>query len=161
MKRIVVTNFVYLTRERLKELEQELIELKTNGRKEMAQTIAEARAHGDLSENAEYDAAKEKQGLLELKISKLEDLLTRVQVIDTSALNNDEVHILSSVTVRNLKTQKTYKYLLVSPEEADLEQGKIALSSPVGSALMGRKKGEIVDAKVPAGIIKFEILEIE
>lgn len=156
-----MTNFVYLTRERLKELEQELIELKTNGRKEMAQTIAEARAHGDLSENAEYDAAKEKQGLLELKISKLEDLLTRVQVIDTSALTNDEVHILNSVTVKNLKTQKTYKYLLVSPEEADLEQGKIALSSPVGAALMGRKKGEIVDAKVPAGIIKFEILEIE
>lgn len=156
-----MTNFVYLTRERLKELEQELIELKTNGRKEMAQTIAEARAHGDLSENAEYDAAKEKQGLLELKISKLEDLLTRVQVIDTSALTNDEVHILSNVTVKNLKTQKTYKYLLVSPEEADLEQGKIALSSPVGAALMGRKKGEIVDAKVPAGIIKFEILEIE
>lgn len=156
-----VTNFVYLTRERLKELEQELQDLKTNGRKEMAQTIAEARAHGDLSENAEYDAAKEKQGLLELRISKLEDLLTRAQVVDASSMPKDEVHILSKVTVKNLGNQKLFTYLLVSTEEADLQSGKIALTSPVGAALMGKRKGDKVQAKVPAGIINFEILEIE
>lgn len=156
-----MASFVYLTRERLKELEDELKELKTNGRKEMAQIIAEARSYGDLSENAEYDAAKEKQGLLELKISKLETLLQRVQVVDTSAMPNDEIHILSTVQVKNLNNQKTYKYTMVSPEEANLQDGKIAISSPVGAALMGKKKGETVEAKVPAGIIKFEVLDIE
>lgn len=156
-----MASFVYLTRERLKELEDELKDLKTNGRKEMAQIIAEARSYGDLSENAEYDAAKEKQGLLELKISKLEELLARVQVIDTSSMPNDEIHILSKVQVKNLNNQKTFNYIMVSPEEADLQQGKIAITSPVGAALMGKKKGETVQAKVPAGIIKFEILEIE
>lgn len=156
-----VANIVFLTRERMKELEQELQDLKSNGRKEMAQVIAEARSYGDLSENAEYDAAKEKQGLLELKISKLEDLLSRAQVVDAGAIPSDEVRILSTVTVKNLTNSKTFKYTLVSTEEADLQQGKIAISSPVGSALMGKKKGEIADAKVPAGLIKFEIIEIE
>jgi len=156
-----VASFVYLTRERLKELEDELKDLKTNGRKEMAQIIAEARSYGDLSENAEYDAAKEKQGLLELKISKLEELLARVQVLDTSAMPKDEVHILSKVKVKNLNNQKTFEYIMVSPEEANLQQRKIAITSPVGAALMGKKQGETVQAKVPAGIIKFEILEIE
>lgn len=156
-----MASFVYLTRERLKELEDELKDLKTNGRKEMAQIIAEARSYGDLSENAEYDAAKEKQGLLELKISKLEELLARVQVLDTSAMPKDEVHILSKVKVKNLNNQKTFEYIMVSPEEANLQQRKIAITSPVGAALMGKKQGETVQAKVPAGIIKFEILEIE
>ncbi|MFA8343968.1 MAG: transcription elongation factor GreA [Rhodothermaceae bacterium] len=156
-----MASFVYLTRERLKELEDELKELKTNGRKEMAQIIAEARSYGDLSENAEYDAAKEKQGLLELKISKLEELLARVQVVDTSSMPNDEIHILSKVQVKNLNNQKVFNYIMVSPEEANLQQGKIAITSPVGASLMGKKKGETVQAKVPAGIIKFEILEIE
>ncbi len=156
-----MASFVYLTRERLKELEAELKELKTNGRKEMAQVIAEARSFGDLSENAEYDAAKEKQGLLELKISKLEELLSRAQVIDTSTFSNDEVHILSTVTVKNLKTQKVVDYTLVSPEEANLQAGKIAMTSPVGAVLMGKKKGEIAEAKVPAGVIKFEIIDIK
>jgi transcription elongation factor GreA len=155
-----VTNFVYLSRERLKELEEEIKELKTNGRKRMAERIAEARSYGDLSENAEYDAAKEEQGLFELKISKLEDLLGRARIIDTSAMPKDQVHILSSVKVKNLNNSKIFEYTLVSPEEADLEKGKIAMSSPVGQALMGKKLGEIVTAKVPAGLIKFEIIEI-
>ena len=156
-----MANFVYLTSERLREIESEVKELKTNGRKEMAQTIAEARSYGDLSENAEYDAAKDAQGLLELKISKLENLLSRAQIIDNSNLPKDEVHILSRVKVKNLNNQREFEYILVSPEEADLQQGKIALTSPVGSALMGRKLGEIVTAQVPAGVIKFEVLSIE
>lgn len=156
-----MTNFVYLTAERLREIESEVKELKTNGRKHMANTIAEARSYGDLSENAEYDAAKDAQGLLELKISKMENLLSRAQIIDGSTFPEDEVHILSNVKVKNLNNAKTYEYLLVSPEEADLQQGKIALTSPVGKALMGKKLGELVEAQVPAGIIKFEILSID
>lgn len=156
-----MTNFVYLSRERLKELEEEIKELKTNGRKRMAERIAEARSYGDLSENAEYDAAKEEQGLFELKISKLEDLLRRARIVDTSSMPKDQIHILSTVKVKNLNNSKVFTYTLVSPEEADLEKGKIALSSPVGQALMGKKVGESVNAKVPAGVIKFEILEIE
>ena len=155
-----MTSFVYLTAERLREIENEVKELKTNGRKEMANSIAEARSFGDLSENAEYDAAKDAQGLLELKISKMEDLLSRAKIIDNSTLPEGEVHILSKVKVKNLNNSKTFEYLIVSPEEADLQQGKIAITSPVGKALMGKKLGEKVDAQVPAGIIKFEILSI-
>jgi len=155
-----VSNFVYLSRERVIEIEKELKELKTTGRKEMAQRIAEARSYGDLSENAEYDAAKEAQGLMELKISKLEELLSKVKIIDNSDMTNDKVHILSSVKVKNLNNSKIYDYTLVAAEEANLEQGKIAITSPVGKALVGMAKGEIAEAKVPAGVIKFEILEI-
>ncbi|GBD91876.1 transcription elongation factor GreA [bacterium BMS3Abin04] len=155
-----MSNFVYLSRERVIEIEKELKELKTAGRKEMAQRIAEARSYGDLSENAEYDAAKDAQGLMELKISKLEELLSKVKIIDNSDMTNDKVHILSSVKVKNLNNSKTYEYTLVAAEEANLEQGKIAFTSPVGKALMGKAKGEIAEAKVPAGVIKFEILEI-
>lgn len=155
-----MSNFVYLSREKVIEIEKELKELKTTGRKEMAQRIAEARSYGDLSENAEYDAAKDAQGLMELKISKLEELLSKVKIIDSSDMSNDKVHILSSVKVKNLNNSKTYDYTLVSAEEANLEQGKIAFTSPVGKALMGKAKGEIAEAKVPAGIIKFEILKI-
>ena len=154
-------NFVYLTRERLVELEKELKEMKTNGRKEMAAKIAEARAHGDLSENAEYDAAKEEQGLFELRISKMENILSRAQVIDTTQFPKDEVHILSKVKIKNLKTQKTFTYLLVSPEEADFQAGKISVTSPVGQGLMGSRLGDKVQVKAPAGLMQFEILEIE
>ena len=153
--------FVYLTRERLRELEKELNEMKTNGRKAMAERIAEARSHGDLSENAEYDAAKDEQGLFELKISKMEEMLSKARVIDTSEFPKDEVHILSKVKVKNLNNKKTFEYKLVSPEEANLEEGKISLTSPVGKALMGKKLGEKTQAKVPAGLIEFEILNIE
>jgi len=156
-----LTNFVYLTHDRLLEIENEVKELKTNGRKEMANSIAEARSYGDLSENAEYDAAKEAQGLLELKISKLEDILSRAQVVDENSLPDDEVHILSKVVVKNMSNQKDFKYILVSPEEADFQKGKIALTSPVGQALMGKKLGEVVQANVPAGVINFEILSID
>ncbi|MBU2492154.1 MAG: transcription elongation factor GreA [Bacteroidetes bacterium] len=156
-----MSNIVYLSKERIKELEDELRELKTNGRKKMAETIAEARSYGDLSENAEYDAAKDAQGLMELKISKMEELLSKARVIDISSMPKDQVHILSKIRVKNLNNSKEYNYQMVAPEEADLEKGKIAMTSPVGSSLMGRKAGEIVTANAPAGIIKFEILSIE
>jgi len=156
-----VKNFVYLTRERLLELEKELQEMKTNGRKTIAAKIAEARSHGDLSENAEYDAAKEEQGLFELKISKMEDVLLRARVIDLSKMPTDEIHLLSTVKIKNLKTNKTVEYTLVSPEEADLQGGKISVTSPVGQGLMGAKIGEKVKVKVPAGVMEFEIIEIK
>lgn len=154
-------NFVYLTKERIRELEKELTELKTTGRQKIAEKIAEARSHGDLSENAEYDAAKEEQGLFELRISKLENILSRARIIDASAMPAGQVHILSKVTVKNLKNSNTYEYTLVSPEEADFQTGKISMTSPVGQGLMGKKVGEVVKVKAPAGMLEFEILSIE
>jgi transcription elongation factor GreA len=153
--------FVYLTKERLVELEKELQEMKSNGRKEIAAKIAEARAHGDLSENAEYDAAKEEQGLFELRISKLENILSRARVIDPSQFSNTEIHILSTVSIRNIKNDKIIEYMLVSPEEADFQAGKIAITSPVGQGLMGKKIGDKVTVKAPAGLLEFEILSIK
>ncbi len=153
-------NFVYLTRERVVELEKELKEMKINGRKEMAEKIAEARAHGDLSENAEYDAAKEEQGLFELRLSKMEGVLSRVRIIDHSKFAEDEVHILSKVAIKNLKTNKQFNYTLVSPEEADFQAGKISVTSPVGKGLMGTKIGDIVKVKVPAGLLELEIINL-
>lgn len=153
-------NFVYLTKERLLELENELKDLKTRGRKEIAAKIAEARAHGDLSENAEYDAAKEEQGLFELRIAKTESLLARARVIDVSQFDKEKIHILSKVKIKNLANGKIYDYMLVSPEEADFQAGKISITSPVGSGLMGKKLGEQVKIKAPAGILDYEILEI-
>jgi transcription elongation factor GreA len=153
-------NFVYLTRERIVEIEKELKEMKTNGRKSMAEKIAEARAHGDLSENAEYDAAKEEQVLFELKIAKIEDVLSRARVIDTSQFEEGKVHILSRVKIKNLKNNKTFDYLLVSPEEADFQEGKISITSPVGKGLLGTQVGDKVKVQAPAGILDYEILEI-
>jgi len=126
----------------------------------MADKIAEARAHGDLSENAEYDAAKEEQGLFELRLSKMEDALSRVRIIDHSQFPEDEVHILSKVTIKNLKTNKQFDYTLVSPEEADFQAGKISVTSPVGKGLMGTKVGDIVKVKVPAGLLELKIIKL-
>ena len=151
---------VYLTRERLVVLEQELRELKSNGRKIMAQKIADARGHGDLSENAEYDAAKEEQQHLELKISKLESTLSRAKIIEAKDLPNDKIYILSRVKLKDLKTNENFEYLLVSPEESDFEEGKISVTSPIGKALLGKVKGDSVEIKVPAGILRYKILDI-
>lgn len=151
---------VYLTRERLRELEQELHMLKVQGRAEIAQKIAEARGYGDLSENAEYEAAKEAQRHHELRIAKLEETLSRAQIIESSDLPNDKVYILSLVTLKDLKTGEVLNYRLVSPEEADYEKNKISVTSPFGKGLMGKTKGETVEIKVPAGTLKYEILEI-
>ncbi len=151
---------VYLTRERLVELEHELHELKLKGRNEIAAKIAEARAHGDLSENAEYDAAKEAQQHLELKIAKLEMTLSRARILEGKDLPNDKVYILSNVKLKDLKTKKILQYKLVSPEEANFEQNKISVTSPIGKGLMGKKVGETVTISVPAGVLTYEILEI-
>jgi transcription elongation factor GreA len=151
---------VYLTRERLVELEHELHELKLKGRNEIAAKIAEARAHGDLSENAEYDAAKEAQQHLELKISKLEMTLSRAQILEGKDLPNDKVYILSNVKLKDLKTKKILQYKLVSPEEADFEQNKISVTSPIGKGLMGKKVGDIITIPVPVGVLSYELLEI-
>lgn len=155
-----MNDFIYMTRERFLELERELNELKTKGRKEIAQKIADARAHGDLSENAEYDAAKEEQGMLELRISKLENMLSRAKIVDTSSISTDEVRVLTKVKVKNLKNGNLQTYYLVSPEEADFENGKMSVNSPIGRQLLGKRVGDIVKVNVPAGIIELEILEI-
>ena len=151
---------VYLTRERLVELEKDLHELKTNGRKSIAAKISEARGHGDLSENAEYDAAKEEQQHLELRISKLELTLSRATLIQAKDLPNDKIYILSRVKLKDLKTDDEFEYLLVSPEEANFEANKISVTSPIGKALLGKIKGEKVEITVPAGVLKYHILDI-
>lgn len=151
---------VYLTRERLVELEHELHEMKTKGRKSMAQKIADARGHGDLSENAEYDAAKEEQQLFELRIAKLELTLSRAKIIEAKDLPNDKIYILSRVKLKDLKVKGEFEYLLVSPEEANFEENKISVTSPIGKALLGKVKGEVVEINVPAGKLKYQILDI-
>ena len=151
---------VYLTRERLVELEHELHELKIKGRAEMAQKIGEARAHGDLSENAEYDAAKEAQQHLELLIAKLEVTLSRARIIESSELPNDKVYILSRVKLQDLKSNEFALYILVSPEEADFEKDKISVTSPLGKGLLGKTQGETVKIAVPAGTLEYKIVEI-
>lgn len=151
---------VYLTKSRLVEIENDLKELKTSGRKSIAEKIAEARAHGDLSENAEYDAAKEAQSHLEFKIGKLELMLSRVKIISPDDMPNNEVYILSVVKVLDLAAKEEITFTLVSPEEADFERDKISVTSPIGNALLGKKKNEIVEVNVPDGLIKYKILEI-
>lgn len=150
----------YYTKEGLDKLKAELNELKTKGRADMAKQIAEARDKGDLSENAEYDAAKEAQGLLELKISKLEKVVGDARVIDESSIDTSKVSILSTVKIKNKKTNMEVTYQLVAEEEADLKSGKISVQSPIGKGLLGKKKGEKAMIKVPAGDIEFEILDI-
>ena len=150
----------YFTEEGLKKLKDELHFLKTKGRAEIASQIAEARDKGDLSENAEYDAAKEAQGLHELKISKLEESISNARVIDESEINTDKVSILSKVKVLNLSFDKEFEYTIVSEEESDLQQGKISVQSPIGKGLLGKKKGEEVSIDVPSGELKFKILNI-
>jgi len=151
---------VYLKRYRLVELENILRELKTTERRSIAEKISEARSHGDLSENAEYDAAKEAQSHLEFKIGKLENLLSRVQILEPEDIPAGEVYMLSSVKVKDLKMNEEITYTIVSPEEADFELDKISVLSPIGKALMGKKSGETIKVDAPAGIIEYKILEI-
>ncbi|MEW5799073.1 MAG: transcription elongation factor GreA [Bacteroidota bacterium] len=151
---------VYLTKEKFVELENELREMMIHGRAQVAQKIAEARGHGDLSENAEYDAAREEQRHLEYRISKLEETLSKSRIIDSKDLPTDKVYILSKVTVKDSKNGKKIQYQLVSPEEADFDLNKISATSPIGKGLMGKKVGDVVEIKVPAGLFKYEIIEI-
>ncbi len=150
----------YLTPEGYEKLKAELKELKTKGRANVAKAIAEAREKGDLSENAEYDAAKDAQGLLEMRISELERMLATARVLDPSQINTEEVRLLSKVTIKNLANGATMTYTLVSEEEADLKQKRISSSSPIGKGLLGKKKGEIAEIQTPRGVVKFEIVDI-
>lgn len=150
----------YYTKEGLERLKSELNELRTKGRTDIARQIAEARDKGDLSENAEYDAAKDAQGLLELKIAKLEEVVGNARVIDESTLDTSKVSILSKVKIRNKKNNMTVTYTLVSEEEADLKSNKISIKSPIGQGLMGKQVGETAQVKAPAGTIEFEIMDI-
>ncbi len=150
----------YYTRDGLQKLKDELQELKSKGRADMAKQIAEARDKGDLSENAEYDAAKDAQGLLELKISKLENTIANAREIDESDVDTSKVSILATVKIKNERNGMEVKYQLVSEEEADLKANKISVKSPIGSGLLGKKVGEKAKIKVPAGEMAFEILDI-
>lgn len=150
----------YMTQAGYDKLVAEITELETVQRPLISKQISEAREMGDLSENAEYDAAKEAQGLLEAKIATMKASLANVRIIDESLLGTDEVHILNKVTIRNVKTNQVVAYTLVSDAEADIKENKISVSTPVSKALMGHKVGEIVEVHTPGGIINFEILEI-
>ena len=150
----------YLTAEGYKKLKEELDHMRSVERPAAAAAIAEARDKGDLSENAEYDAAREAQGLLEMRIAQLEATLANSRVIDESKMQKDKVQILSRVTLMNHNLKREMVYTIVSENEANLREGKISISTPIAQALLGKKKGEIVDVVVPAGTMKLEILDI-
>ncbi|MEN6568664.1 MAG: transcription elongation factor GreA [Rikenellaceae bacterium] len=150
----------YLTSEGLEKLKEEYRHLVSVERPAITQAIAEARDKGDLSENAEYDAAKEAQGLLELRIAKLEDMIANARIIDKSKINTKHVQMLNKVKLKNLNSNSIVEYTLVSESEANLSEGKLAAATPIGKALIGRSKGDVVEVKVPSGVIKFEILDI-
>lgn len=150
----------YYTEEGLNRLKEELIYLRSTERPNISKQIAEARDKGDLSENAEYDAAKEAQGLLELKIAKLAEVVGNARVMDEKNIDTSKVSVLSKVKIKNKKNGATMAYTLVSEEEADLKSGKISVASPIGKGLLGKKIGESSEIQVPAGKVEFEILEI-
>jgi transcription elongation factor GreA len=150
----------YYTEEGLKKLKDELHEMKTVLRPQISDQIAEARDKGDLSENAEYDAAKEAQGLLEMKISKLETIISNARIIDESTIDNSKVFILSHVKIKNILNNAEMQYTLVAENEADLKLKKISIDSPIGKGLLGKKVGDIADITTPNGVVKFEIIEI-
>jgi len=150
----------YLSEEGYKKLKEELEYLKTVERPRISAMIAEARDKGDLSENAEYDAAKEAQGMLELKISKLEETLNNSRILDDSKIDNSKVQILSKVKIRNLANKTEVEYTIVSESEANLKEGKISINTPIAKGLLGKSVGDIVEVQVPNGKVKFEILEI-
>ena len=150
----------YMTEEGLRKLQDELIHLESVQRPEISHQIAEARDKGDLSENAEYDAAKEAQGILEGKIAQLKSLIATARIIDESAISTDEIQIMNKVTIKNLKTKKDMTYMLVSESEADLKSGKIAVNTPIAQGLLGKKVGDKVDIQVPSGTLSFEVLDI-
>ncbi len=155
-----MADVAYYTKEGLENLKEELQYLKTKGRTLISAAIAEARDKGDLSENAEYDAAKEAQGLHEAKISKLGELLANARLLDESKLDTSKVLALSVVKIKNVKNGTTMSYQLVSENEADIKTGKISVASPIAKGLLGKKVGEKIEITVPAGKMEFEILEI-
>lgn len=155
-----MNGYSYLTQEGYDKLKAELEDLKTRGRDEAAKAIAEAREKGDLSENAEYDAAKEAQGLLELRINELEKILANARVLDQSTLDTSKVTVFSKVTIKNKKTGKQVSYKLVSEQEADLKANKISVTSPIGQGLLGKVVGDVAQVVTPGGKMEFEVVEI-
>jgi transcription elongation factor GreA len=155
-----MSKVVYLTEEGLQKLQAELNHLKSVERPAISRMIAEARDKGDLSENAEYDAAKEAQGMLELKISKLEDTVANSRVIDETKIDISKVQILNKVKLKNLKTNTNVEYTLVAESEANLKEGKLSVGTPIAKALMGKKVNDVVDVQIPSGTIQFQIIEI-
>ena len=155
-----MTKVAYYTKEGLQKLKDELNQLKDVERPKASQAIAEARDKGDLSENAEYDAAKEAQGLLEMRISKLEETLASARVIDESQLDNSKVLVLSTVTIKNKMNGQEMTYTLVAESEADLKSGKISVNSPIGKGLLGKTVGDTAEIQVPSGKIEFEVVKI-
>lgn len=151
---------LYITEEGLQRLKDELDKLRIDERPKIARLIADARDKGDLNENAEYSAAKEEQGMLEMKIAKLEDLISRSRVLDETKIDSKTVRILNRVKIRNKQTNKVMEYQLVPESEASLKDGKLAVSSPIAQGLIGRKVGETVEIKVPSGTINLEIVAI-
>lgn len=150
----------YVTEEGFNKLKAELEHLTSIERPAISQQIAEARDKGDLSENAEYDAAKEAQGLLEMKIKKLEEVIANSRILDESKLDTSKVQILNKVKIKNKKTNSIMEYTIVSASEADLKKGKISVDTPIAKGLLGKKVGDVVDVQVPSGVIPFEIVEI-
>ncbi len=156
-----MSNYTYLTQEGYDKLKLELEKMKTEGREEIAKAIAEAREKGDLSENAEYDAAKDAQGLLEMRINELEKTFANARILDASQMDSSKVTVLSKVTIKNKKNGKEVTYQLVAQAEADLKAKKISVDSPIGEGLLGRKVGDVAEVKTPGGVMEFEILKIE
>jgi transcription elongation factor GreA len=155
-----MTKVNYYTKEGLQKLKDEFEQLTMIERPAISKQIAEARDKGDLSENAEYAAAKDAQGMLELKISKLQDLIQNARLLDETKLDSTKVLLMSTVVIKNLKNNSAMKYTLVPEQEADFKTGKISVNSPIAKGLLGKKVGDVVDVSVPAGIIPFEIIEI-
>jgi len=155
-----MSKYTYYTEEGLENLKNEIEHLRTVERPSISQQIADARDKGDLSENAEYDAAKEAQGLLEAKIAKLNNLIANARIVEGDKIDDSKVFILSKVKIKHLKLNRVFEYMLVAESEANLKLGKISVDSPIGKGLLGKAEGDIADVETPNGIIKFEVLNI-
>jgi transcription elongation factor GreA len=155
-----MSSVLYITKETLEQMKEELLRLRTVDRPAAARAIAEAREKGDLKENAEYDAAKEAQGILEAKIKRLENDIASVRIVDAESVDTSKVSILTKVTITNLNTKKKLTYTIVSEKEADLKQNKISVTSPIGQGLLGKTVGDVAEVQVPAGLLKFKIEDI-
>ena len=155
-----MSDIMYVSKEAFENMKEELHRMKAVDRPAASRAIAEAREKGDLKENAEYDAAKETQGILEAKIKLLESQLASARIVDTNTIDTSKVSILTKVTITNISTKKTFTYQIVGEKEADLKAGKISVSSPIGQGLLGKAKGEIAEVKAPTGVIKFRIEDI-
>lgn len=155
-----MSSVTYLTKEGLQKLQKELEQLRTVERPAISQMIAEARDKGDLSENAEYDAAKEAQGMLEMRIAKLEDAIAKARVLDESKIDTDKVQILNKIKIKNTTNNALMEYTLVPESEANIKEGKLSIGTPIAKALLGKKVGDKVEVNIPSGTVTFEIIDI-